>query len=268
MQALAKLAELVDGQYRIVSQPPFSSAPRDGAHIYPHVPRERGSPARAAVRGVQPDAAAGPPRPARALRARSTSHARWSGSGSVGTRAFIALLQGRDEQDPVPPAQGSVTLRAREPPAESRYRAAGQRVVQGQRLMQSISDIFLGWSDGAAPPLLLLPAAAGHEGLGAGGGDGSRRHDLLRGDSCGWTLARAHARSGDPVALDGYLGPTADSTTRSPKFARRYAKQNQRDYDASGRRSTPAGSRRGPTCESVTRGGSVTRGWKLSRRLW
>ena len=90
------------------------------------------------------------------------------GVGSVGTRAFIVLLQGRDQQDPlflqVKEATASV-LEDHLP--KSRYRQPGERVVQGQRMMQAASDIFLGWTKGVdAEPLLLLAAAARHEGLG------------------------------------------------------------------------------------------------------
>ena len=94
------------------------------------------------------------------------------GVGSVGTRAFIVLLQGRDAQDPlflqIKEATASV-LEASLP--KSRYRQHGERVVQGQRMMQAASDIFLGWTKGAGrQPALLLAPAARHEGLGPGRG--------------------------------------------------------------------------------------------------
>ena len=89
------------------------------------------------------------------------------GVGSVGTRAFIVLLQGRDEQDPlflqVKEATRSV-LEDHLP--KSRYHNPGERVVQGQRMMQAASDIYLGLVQGhPGQPLLLLAAAAGHEGF-------------------------------------------------------------------------------------------------------
>ena len=109
------------------------------------------------------------------------------GVGSVGTRAFIVLLQGRDAQDPlflqVKEATASV-LEDHLP--KSRYRQHGERVVQGQRMMQAASDIYLGWTKGRGrqPPLLLAPAAR-HEGLGAGRGDGAARAHVLRAASAG-----------------------------------------------------------------------------------
>ena len=104
------------------------------------------------------------------------------GVGSVGTRAFIVLLQGRDPQDPlflqVKEATRSV-LEDHLP--KSRYRNPGERVVQGQRMMQAASDIYLGWTKGVqADRLLLLAAAAGHEGLRAGGHHVRDRAGALR----------------------------------------------------------------------------------------
>ena len=155
------------------------------------------------------------------------------GVGSVGTRAWIGLLRGRDGQDPlflqVKEATASV-LEDHLP--KSRFRQPGERVVQGQRLMQAASDIFLGWTKGAqqgryyywrqlrdmkgsAQIELFDPAAMNYY---AG--------------VCGWTLARAHARSGDPVAISAYLG-TSDRFDRAmTDFAVRYADQNEQDYDA------------------------------------
>ena len=153
------------------------------------------------------------------------------GVGSVGTRAFIVLLQGRDEQDPlflqVKEATASV-LEAYLP--KSRYRQHGARVVQGQRMMQAASDIFLGWTKGvdvtrnfywrqlrdmkgSAVVELMAPVTL-------------RYYAQI----CGWTLARAHARSGDPVAMAAYLG-RVDAFERSvTDFSERYADQNEQDY--------------------------------------
>ena len=161
LQALSKLGELVDGQYRIVSQPPIVVPARDLEATYglsadqmERMLREQFRAYRATLRDDQ----------RRLLeRFQLVDMARKVvGVGSVGTRAFIGLLQGRDQQDPlflqVKEATRSVLeghLR------KSRYRQPGERVVQGQRMMQAASDIFLGWTKGdAGQPLLLLAPAA------------------------------------------------------------------------------------------------------------
>ena len=129
------------------------------------------------------------------------------GVGSVGTRAFIVLLQGRDAQDPlflqVKEATASV-LEDHLP--KSRYQQPGERVVQGQRMMQAASDIFLGWTRGVDVKrhfywrqLRDMKGSALVEAMSPLGLTFYAR-------ICGWTLARAHARSGDPVAISEYLG--------------------------------------------------------------
>jgi hypothetical protein len=158
------------------------------------------------------------------------------GVGSVGTRAWIVLLLGRDGDDPlvlqVKEAQASVL----EPYAgAARQRNRGQRVVEGQRLMQASGDIFLGW-------------------LRATGLDGALRDHYVRqlwdwkvsidigrlsppvmaayGELCGWTLARAHARTGDRIAIARYLG-SGDTFDRAlADFATAYADLNERDFRA------------------------------------
>jgi uncharacterized protein (DUF2252 family) len=141
------------------------------------------------------------------------------------------LLQGRDENDPlflqVKEATASV-LEAYLP--HSRFRQHGERVVQGQRLMQAASDIYLGWTKGLdvrrhfywrqlrdmkgsalveamTPPALTFYASI-----------------------CGWTLARAHARSGDPIAIAEYLGGGDEFDQSITGFSERYANQNEQDY--------------------------------------
>jgi uncharacterized protein (DUF2252 family) len=153
------------------------------------------------------------------------------GVGSVGTRAFIVLLLGRDADDPlflqVKEATASV-LEAYLP--KSRYRQHGERVVQGQRLMQAASDIYLGWTKGldvrrnyywrqlrdmkgSILVEAMLPFAL-----------------TFYAGICGWTLARAHARSGDPVAIAEYLGPGDAFDKSITDFSERYADQNEQDY--------------------------------------
>jgi hypothetical protein len=152
------------------------------------------------------------------------------GVGSVGTRAYIVLLQGRDAHDPlflqIKEATSSV-LEGHLP--RSRYRQHGQRVVQGQRLMQAASDIYLGWTRGPRGrhfywrQLRDMKGSAIIEGMSPVAlGEYARL--------CGWTLARAHARSGDPVAIEAYLGAGDGFDRAMTDFALRYADQNERDY--------------------------------------
>jgi uncharacterized protein (DUF2252 family) len=158
------------------------------------------------------------------------------GVGSVGTRAWIALLLGRDDQDPLflqmKEAEASVL---EEFLGSSEFSNHGERVVVGQRLMQATSDIFLGW-------LRVDPAP-----------DGGGKRDFYGrqlkdwkgsavieqmvpkgmatyGRLCGWTLARAHARSGDRIAIASYLGGGSSFDRAIVEFSAAYADQNQIDY--------------------------------------
>ena len=158
------------------------------------------------------------------------------GVGSVGTGCWVILMLGRDQKDPlllqVKEAQQSVLSRFA---GASQYANQGERVVAGQRLMQAASDIFLGWQrttglDGqyrdfyvrqlrdwkfSFPIELMVPR-------------GLRIYANL----CGATLARAHARSGDRIAIAAYLGGSDVFDRAIADFATAYADQNQRDYDA------------------------------------
>jgi uncharacterized protein (DUF2252 family) len=159
------------------------------------------------------------------------------GVGSVGTRCWIALLLGKNDADPlflqVKEAQESVLARYT---GTGRVANQGQRVVAGQRLMQAASDIFLGWQRTDA------------------GIDGQPRDFYVRqlrdwkfsididtmlprglrqyGELCGWTLARAHARSGDNIAIAAYLGDTDTFDQAITAFAAAYADQNESDHQA------------------------------------
>ena len=159
------------------------------------------------------------------------------GVGSVGTRAWIGLLLGRDNEDPLflqmKEAEASVF---EEFLGHSQYRNHGQRVVTGQRLMQAASDIFLGW----------VKVDAGFDGKARDfygrqlrDWKGSVEIDQLRpegmivyGRLCGWTLARAHARSGDRIAIASYLGGGNNFDRAVLDFSEAYAEQNGRDYEA------------------------------------
>ena len=233
LQALSKLAEKVDGRYRIVSQAPIVVPLRDiemtriGLSIE-EIERAVHDQFRAYRATLQED------RRRLLERFEIVDMARKVvGVGSVGTRAFIVLLQGRDQDDPlflqIKEATASV-LEDHLP--KSRFAQPGERVVQGQRMMQAASDIFLGWTKGyqanrymywrqlrdmkgsAVVETMAPLALTFYAGL------------------CGRTLARAHARSGDPIALAAYLGKKDRFDQAIADFSERYADQNQRDYEA------------------------------------
>jgi uncharacterized protein (DUF2252 family) len=159
------------------------------------------------------------------------------GVGSVGTRAWIALLLGRDGKDPLflqmKEAEASVLEGFLGP---SGFENHGERVVTGQHLMQATSDIFLGWVHiesgldgkerdfygrqlkdwkGSAEVEQMVPAGM-----------------AAYGKLCGWTLARAHARSGDRIAIAAYLGQGTSFDRAIVEFSKAYAEQNERDYKA------------------------------------
>ena len=157
------------------------------------------------------------------------------GVGSVGTRAWIALMLGRDGQDPLflqmKEAEASVLEEFLGP---SEFSNHGERVVVGQRLMQATSDIFLGWLhidsglDGQARDFYgrQLKDWKGSAEIEQMVPKGMAAYGKL----CGWTLARAHARSGDRIAIAAYLG-NSDSFDRAiVEFSKAYAEQNDRDY--------------------------------------
>jgi uncharacterized protein (DUF2252 family) len=158
------------------------------------------------------------------------------GVGSVGTRAWIALMLGIDDQDPlfmqVKEAQPSV-LEAFLPPSE--YANHGQRVVAGQHAIQAVSDIFLGWIrlrgiDGVERDFYVRQL---HDGKGSFLVESARPRGLqVYGRVCGATLAHAHARTGDRVAIAAYLGNGAAFDEAIADFSERYADQNDRDYRA------------------------------------
>ncbi len=156
------------------------------------------------------------------------------GVGSVGTRCFIFLMVGRDDRDPlilqVKEAQSSVL----EPYlGTSSFAHHGQRVVAGQRLMQAASDVFLGWQtirglDGGSRDYYLRQL---HDWKGGPDVESFRvAGATLYGRICGATLARAHARWGDRVAIAAYLGAGDRFDRAVAAFAASYADQNERDF--------------------------------------
>lgn len=153
------------------------------------------------------------------------------GVGSVGTRCFIVLLRGKDDNDPLflqAKEAGPSVLEDHLPP--STYRGHGERVVAGQRLMQAASDTFLGWTHHAASghhyywrQLKDMKASPEVEGATV-----AQLHAFA--GLTGWALARAHARSGDAEAIAGYVGSGDGFDRAVASFAQAYADQNEQDH--------------------------------------
>jgi uncharacterized protein (DUF2252 family) len=232
MQALGKLTELVDGERRIISDPPVL------VPIEALFPEQSALDLYAALREVlasyrrslQPD------RRVLLDQFRMVQVARKVvGVGSVGTRAWIILLLGRDDGDPLflqaKEAQPSV-LEAYA--GGSVYGNQGRRVVAGQQIMQAASDIFLGATQAAvdqgAPPrdfyLRQLRDGKGSADIETMVPTGMEAYAGI----CAWTLARAHACSGDRIAIAGYLGRSDRFEQALADFAETYADQNESDF--------------------------------------
>jgi uncharacterized protein (DUF2252 family) len=156
------------------------------------------------------------------------------GVGSVGTRCWVVLLTGRDEDDPlllqIKEAGRSVHA---DFVGQSRYANQGQRVVAGQRLMQQASDIFLGWQrvtgeDGVERDFYLRQL---RDWKGSVTVEDLRPTGLeITGQLCAWCLARAHARSGDRIAIAGYLGSSPAFEEAVADFAEAYADLTEQDH--------------------------------------
>ncbi|HEX5118086.1 MAG TPA: DUF2252 domain-containing protein [Pseudonocardiaceae bacterium] len=161
------------------------------------------------------------------------------GVGSVGTRCWMLLLLGDDDQDPLflqAKEAGPSVLEQFVGPSE--FDNAGQRVVVGQRQMQTVSDIFLGWVrvhgfDGAQRDFYVrqLRDWKGSADVETMKPSGMAAYGRL----CGWTLARAHARTGDNIAIAAYLGRGTTFDEAIADFSARYADQTERDHAALGR---------------------------------
>jgi uncharacterized protein (DUF2252 family) len=232
MKAFAKLTTLVDGEPRIAADPPLIMPIRDlvGPSELADFVEEMHRIFRSYRKTLQGD------RRHLLEQYRIVDLARKVvGVGSVGTRCWILLLMGRDDNDPlflqIKEAQASVAAPFI---AKSKYANQGQRVVEGQRLMQAVSDIFLGWIrvtgfDGSLRDFYVRqlwdwkvsadPANATPGTLG------------IYGEACGWTLARAHARSGDRIAIAAYLGASGTFDKAIVEFADAYGGQNAADYE-------------------------------------
>ncbi|HEX4483598.1 MAG TPA: DUF2252 domain-containing protein, partial [Solirubrobacteraceae bacterium] len=233
LSAFSKLTRIVDGEPRFAADPPLIVPIADlqeggGAQTFEMLDERLGA-YRASL-----------PHERRVLleQFRLTDFARKVvGVGSVGTRAWIALLFGDDRRDPLllqmKEAERSVLEQFL---PRSRFANCGRRVVTGQRLMQASSDIFLGWLhvdaglDGRARDFYVrqLKDWKGSAEIEQMVPKGLATYGRL----CGWTLARAHARSGDRVAIAAYLGRGPSFERALVQFADAYAEQNRRDYDA------------------------------------
>jgi uncharacterized protein (DUF2252 family) len=233
LQAFAKLARLVEGEAQLVSDPPLIV--RLAELVGAEAERE---PVEGAVRELLEAYQQTLQSDRRHLleQFRLVDVARKVvGVGSVGTAAWVALLVGLDGDDPlflqVKEAQPSVL----EPYVGGcAFVNHGERVVAGQRLMQAASDIFLGWTharlsvtgqprDYYFRQLKDWKGSAVIDGM-------SARAMAVYGVMCGWTLARAHARSGDRIAMAAYLGKSDSFDRALASFAEAYADQNERDY--------------------------------------
>jgi hypothetical protein len=233
LRAFTKLTEVVDGQRRFVSDPPL---------LVPVSELQTGSD-RDLVMGWlgsivdRYSATLSPDRRSLLAQYRLVDVARKVvGVGSVGTRCWVALLLGRDDGDPlllqIKEAETSV-LAGHLPRSE--YRNQGERVVAGQRLIQAASDIFLGWQrieglDGQ-PRDFYLRQLQDWKGI-AEPENMNPDNMALFGRLCAGTLARAHARSGDRIAIAAYLGDGATFDRAVARFAEAYADQNEADHAA------------------------------------
>ncbi|MFD3548206.1 DUF2252 domain-containing protein [Streptomyces sp. NPDC058655] len=233
LQAFDRLTETVDGRPRIAADPPLLIPAGD---LLPDVER---SALERRFRGLIERYGRTLASDRRTLLAdyRLADVARKVvGVGSVGTRCWIFLLLGRDDQDPLflQAKEADTSVLAAHVGA-SRYRNQGERVVAGQRLMQATSDIFLGWErvDGIDGRQRDFYVRQLRDWKGIAMPERMQPKDMrVFGELCGLTLARAHARSGDRIAIAGYLG-SGDSFDRAlAAFAEAYADQNERDHQA------------------------------------
>ncbi|NUR61697.1 MAG: DUF2252 domain-containing protein [Catenulispora sp.] len=235
-RAFEKLTGVVDGERRILADPPLIMPVRD---LMPDV---QGAELRERLRGLL----SGYRRTLQSDRQHLLDRFEFVdmarkvvGVGSVGTRCWVVLMRGRDTDDPlflqVKEAQRSVIADYGGRPSQQEGAGEGERVVRGQRLMQAVSDIFLGWQtvegiDGRIRDFYVRQLADWKgsvviEGL-------SAPEMALYGRLCGRTLARAHARTGDRIALAAYLGRDEVFGEAVADFAARYADQNERDHAA------------------------------------
>jgi uncharacterized protein (DUF2252 family) len=233
MKAFNKLVQMVDGQPKLVSDPPLivpleELLPDLAYHHVEDALRELLNSYRRSLSGDHRHLLEG---------FRFVEAARKVvGVGSVGTRAWIVLMMGNNDGDPL-------FLQAKEAQASvlepflgtSKHANHGQRVVEGQRLTQSASDIFLGWvrSDGVDGVARDYYIRQLWDGKGSAIIEAMKPSGLAAyAHLCGWTLARAHARAGDATEISSYLGTNDRFDQAIATFAESYADQNERDYAA------------------------------------
>jgi uncharacterized protein (DUF2252 family) len=235
MQAFAKLCGTVEGQTRIIADPPLIMPV---SHLLPDERDRLGFEAQLDRLIARYRRSLGAAHQFLFQRYQLADMARKVvGVGSVGTRCWIFLFVDRDGSDPlflqVKEAQPSVLSGFTGP---GKYASQGQRVVAGQRLMQPVSDIFLGWLrtgkalDGQTHDFYVRQLRDWKFSLDI---DAMKPAGMqVYGELCGWTIARAHARSGDAVAIAAYLGGADVFDRAVAGFAAAYADQNERDYAA------------------------------------
>jgi len=233
LRALSKLCSTVDGELRIVGNPPLVTPIEE---VLPGAEQEHlEETIRHMIRAYRRSL----PRDRRKLleRYRYVHAARKVvGVGSVGTRAWILLLLGRDDDDPLFLQFKEAQPSALEPfVGKSEFAQHGQRVVEGQRMMQATADVMLGWEriitiDGETKDFYIrqLWDAKGSAEVELMSPAGLEAYGVI----CAWTLARAHARSGDAIAIAAYLGSSDRFDRALASFAETYADQNERDYRA------------------------------------
>ena len=223
LQALSKLTGIVDGRRRIIDDPPLLVRIPEGDEIRGQINAILES----YKRTLQED------RRHLLGRYRFVDAARKVvGVGSVGTRVYVVLLEGRDRDDPLflQIKEAGVSVLEGHVPS-STYQHHGHRVVAGQRLMQAASDIFLGWLRGTEGRDFYWRQLKDMKGS-AKVEDMSPDDLVIYAGLCGWALARAHARSGDRVQVAAYLGKSDRFDRAVADFAVAYADQNERDHAA------------------------------------
>ncbi|HEV3265489.1 MAG TPA: DUF2252 domain-containing protein [Acidimicrobiales bacterium] len=232
LKARNKLTQMVDGQLEFRSDPPLLVPIDDVFHEPEHAANLEAS-LRAALVSYRRTISSDRRALLNTFRYVATAR-KVVGVGSVGTRCWLALFVGRDNDDPlllqIKEAEASVLERFTTKSTAANH---GQRVVEGQRLMQAASDIFLGWQRSPAPDGVTRDFYVRQLWDWKASADVDTMDPELLGvyaGMCAWTLARAHARSGDAVMLAGYLGANSGFDRALADFAVAYADQNEVDH--------------------------------------